>query len=155
MTRKQRIVLEEADKEKGFIDIKTSARLSQGRLISFRLHPKNSIEAIALNILETLEAKGHATRDIMSSALSRYDGMAPQPINAQVTLDTDAFADEIERIRADFNLKIDTLSDTIVAMFETLTKTGFSIDIETPERPVENRQFASNIANAFMNRHGG
>ena len=64
-------------------------------------------------------------------------------------------AQEIEQMRADFNQQISTLHDTIIAMFETMQKTGIGVNIETPERPVERREYADNISKAFLGRYGG
>lgn len=151
---RQRILLSNKNIQEGWVDVETSTRIKQARQISIRLNRKNTVEADALRVLESLESPERSTRSIIADALAQYGGKSPRPINATVKVDSEAFAHEIEQMRADFNQQIATLSDTIVAMFETMKKTGFSIDIETPEKSVENREFANNIANAFMNRYG-
>lgn len=152
---RQRILLNDKNIREGWVDVETSTRIKQARQISIRLNRKNAVEADALRVLESLESPECSPRAIIADALAQYGGKAPRPINATVKVDSEAFAHEVEQMRADFNQQIATLSDTIVAMFETMKKTGFSIDIETPEKPVENREFANNIASAFMNRYGG
>lgn len=37
-------------------------------------------------------------------------------------------------------------------MFETMQKVGVAVNIDTPDKPIEKREFASNIVNAYKGR---
>jgi hypothetical protein len=53
--------------------------------ITFRLHPDNSAEADALEILERLERQGHSRREIMCAALLALEGKElPASTNAEL-----------------------------------------------------------------------
>lgn len=154
MTNRQRIVLNNKNIEQGWVDVETSARIKQARQISVRLNRQNAVEAEALRVLESLQSKEYSPRAIIADALAQYGGKAPRPVNTTVKVDSEAFAQEIEQMRADFNQQISTLHDTIIAMFETMQKTGIGVNIDTPERPVERREYADNISKAFLGRYG-
>lgn len=151
---RQRILLNNKNIQEGWVDVETSTRIKQARQISIRLNRKNTVEADALRVLESLESPERSTRSIIADALAQYGGKSPRPINATVKVDSEAFAHEIEQMRADFNQQIANLHETIILMFETMQKTGVAVNIETSERPVERREYADNISKAFLDRYG-
>lgn len=130
----------------------TLSRPKYGETVSIRLNRRNTLEASALNILAMVDNR----REFIAHAIVAYGKNDKSLLPAaNVTIDSDAFADEVARMRAEFNQQIETLSETIIAMFETMQKTGVTVNIETPNRPVEKREYATNIANAFKSRYGG
>ncbi|MCL4254395.1 MAG: hypothetical protein KJ043_11535 [Anaerolineae bacterium] len=147
MSKRLRIALNEDDIENRWVEVDTATRPKYSETVSFRLNRRNTREQQALTILEGVKNK----REFITNAIVAYEGTDIP----SVTIDTDAFAREIAHMRAEFEQRIDALSDTIVAMFETMKNTGVMMDIETPTRPMEKREVANNIMNAFKSRYAG
>ncbi len=147
---KKRIALTEDDIENRWVDVETTNRQKYGETVSFRLNRRNIREQQVLTILAGVKNK----REFITNAIVEYEGTGDVAMPA-VTIDTEAFAREIAHMRAEFEQRIDALSDTIVAMFEMMKNTGVMMDIETPTRPMEKREVANNIMNAFKSRYAG